>query len=93
MIYVAILKISQTLTKKYGEQEVLVVPKPLKYQRRIKVTVPDEVVQNQETQPVLDAYAIAVKKPEWVGKSMDWYKKEQNLILGFHVISLDKEAI
>lgn len=89
----AIVKISQTLITKWGEQEVLVIPKPSKYQRRIEVTVPDSVVLNEEVQPVLDAYALAVKKPEWVGKDANWYKEEHGLTLGFHIISLENKAV
>lgn len=85
----AVLKISQQPLMKYGEEWVLVIPKPKKYQNRIKVILDDEIVKSKEVQPVLDAYAIAIKKPEWVGKNMYWYKNEQGLQLGFHIISFD----
>lgn len=88
----AILKISQQPLKKYGEQLVGIIPKPAEFQRRVKVSVPDNVVKNKEVQPVLDAYAHAVKKPEWVGNDMDWYKNEQLLQLGFHIVSLDTDT-
>lgn len=81
----AIVSIQQNVLDTYDGQEVIVVPKPKKYQRRVIVEVPDQVVLEKQIQPVLDAYAIKVGKPEWVGKDGDWYKKEQRLMLGFHV--------
>jgi hypothetical protein len=90
----AVLTISQQPLMKYGEELLPLTPKPKKYQRRVKVVVPDEVVKKQEVQPVLDAsifiqliYAMAVKKPEWVGKDQEWYKNEQYLMLGFHLVA------
>lgn len=83
----AILKISQKPLIEYAGELVGIMPKPAKYQRRVAVEVPDEAVKNKEVQPVLDAYALAVKKTEWVGKDMDWYINEQHLQLGFHVVS------
>ncbi|PLS19484.1 hypothetical protein CVD28_03445 [Bacillus sp. M6-12] len=85
----AVVKVSQQPLMKYGEEWVGIVPKPEKYQRRIQVIVSDEAVKNKEVQPVLDAYAVAVKKPEWVGKDLDWYKEEEQLQLGFHIVSFD----
>lgn len=85
----AIVKIEQTPLQKYGDELVLMVPKPPRYQRRIPVEVPEQVVKDKEVQPVLDAYAKAVKKPDWVGKNADWYKEEQHLVLGFHLVSFD----
>jgi hypothetical protein len=85
----ALLAISQQPLRKYGDELLLMYPKPRKYQRRVKVWVPDEVVKKQEVQPVLDAYALAINKPEWVGKDHEWYKQEQHLMLGFHLIAWD----
>lgn len=89
----AVVKISQQPLMNYGGQLVGIVPKPSQYQKRIKVIVPDEVVINKEEQPVLDAYAVAVKKPEWVGNNLEWYKTEQLLQLGFHIVSMDSDKV
>jgi hypothetical protein len=83
------LKISQQPFMEWGDELIAMIPKPTQYQRRIPVTVPDEVVKQKQVQPVLDAYAVSVHKPDWVGKDQDWYKKEQHLGLGFHIISFD----
>ncbi|WCK57537.1 hypothetical protein PP175_26085 (plasmid) [Aneurinibacillus sp. Ricciae_BoGa-3] len=84
------VQISQHPLMKWGEEIVgAPKPKPKKYQRRIVVTIPDDVAKAKEVQPVLDAYALAVKKPEWVGKNMAWYEQEQLLSLGFYMLSFD----
>jgi hypothetical protein len=89
MIDMATLKIERRRVEKFGDKWHTIVPKPRYLVGRIEVHVPDEVVRNREVQPVLDAYALKMKKPEWVGKTPDQYREELNLEFGFHVISFD----
>lgn len=85
----ATISIAQQPLQKYGEEWMLVIPKPQRYRKRVEVHVPDSIVKDRDVQPVLDAYATALNKQEWIGKDMDWYKEEQYLQLGFHVLSYD----
>lgn len=85
----AIILIEQYPLQKYEDAWVLVRPKPQGYSRRVKVHVPDDIAKNREVQPILDAYATALKKKDWIGMDKDWYREEQQLQLGFHVTSYD----
>jgi hypothetical protein len=44
-------------------------------------------------QPVLDAYARRMNKPEWIGKPFTFYETELLLSLGFHIVATDKDLI
>lgn len=68
---------------------VLKSPKPSYLRGRVTVYVPDNVVRNKETQTVINAYAGAINKPDFIGKTAEQLEQEYQLLLGFHVIHFD----
>ncbi len=89
----AIISIEQKPLAWYGNELVSIRPKPRHLQRRITVYVPDSVVERKEMQPVFDAYARRMNKPEWIGKPFTFYETELLLSLGFHIVAMDKDLI
>lgn len=71
---------------------VITKPKPRHLRGRVTVYVPDEVVRNKEDQPVINAYAGAVNKPDLIGKTIEQLQNEHHLLLGFHVVHFDDGA-
>lgn len=68
---------------------VVTTPKPPDLYGRVGIQVSDEVVLSRDSQPLIDAYATAMGRVEWIGKDLRWIEVNAGMRLTFHIIEFD----